>query len=124
MRQFEIFIRNFTGTMRPSPAADFSPSGEARYHNPNDTKSGKCLKNYFEDILLIIVYHYFPVYDSIPLLMSFYNETFGDIVICGPKSDSRYNIMVVDIYRGWYGYECAAEAIRRYSGLKTYLTAH
>ena len=88
-------------------------SGPSKYNDPSDTKSGNCLKNYFEDVLLIIVYH-FPFYESIPLLKSFYNETFKNIVICGPESYSPYQIMVVDLHRGWYGYECVGEAIRRY----------
>ena len=88
-------------------------SGPSKYNDPPDTKSGNCLKNYFEDVLLIIVYH-FPFYESIPLLKSFYNETFKNIVICGPESYSPYQIMVVDLGPGWYGYECVGEAIRRY----------
>jgi hypothetical protein len=84
----------------------------SKYHDASGTNSGRCLKNYFEDILLIIIYH-FPFYDSIPLLESFYNETFKNIVICGPESYSQHHIMVVDLGRGYYGYECVGEAIRR-----------
>ena len=65
-------------------------------------------------MLLIIIYH-FPFYESIPMLLSFYNETFKDILICGPKAYSNHYIMVVDFGPGHYGYECAAEAIRRYT---------
>ena len=79
--------------------------------------SGKCLKNYFEDILLIIIYHG-NFYDSIPLLLSFYNETFKDIVICGPKPYPDHYIMVLDFGPGRFSYECASEAIRRYADLK------
>jgi hypothetical protein len=93
------------------------PSSMNNYHDPADTKSGNCLKNYFEDILLIIIYH-FPFYDSISLLESFYNEAFTNIVICGPKSNSQQHIMVVDLHRGYYGYECVGEAIRRYENFE------
>jgi hypothetical protein len=57
-------------------------------------------------------------YDSIPLLLSFYNETFKDIVICGPKPFPDHYIMVLDFGPGRFGYECASEAIRRYADLK------
>jgi hypothetical protein len=83
------------------------------YHNPDDTKSGDCLKNYFEDVLLIIVFHY-PFYDSIPLLKSFYNDVFKDILICGPEAYFHHFVMVVDVGPGLYGYECAGAAIRKY----------
>ena len=102
---FIIFVDDIHPTL-----AEPTPTSVIKYHDPPDTKSGKCLKNYFEDILLIIVYH-FPFYDSIPLLEIFYNETFRNIVICGPES--QHHIMVVDLGRGWYGYECVGEAIRR-----------
>ena len=100
-----------------SPAAVFKPSNNVTYHNPNDTRSGECLKNYFEDILLIIIYH-FPFYESIPLLKSFYQDAFKNIVICGSETYSHHHVMVVDIHQGHYGYECVGEAIRRYGGSK------
>lgn len=89
-------------------------------HNPEDSKFGECLNKYFEDILLVIVYH-FPFYDSIPLLTSFYKDAFGDILICGPESYWRSFVMKVYIGPGLYGYECLAEAIRRYPGYRGYL---
>ncbi|CAB4009592.1 Hypothetical predicted protein, partial [Paramuricea clavata] len=96
------------GNTHPSPVA----SDIVTYHNPKDTRSGECLKNYFEDILLIIVYH-FPFYESIPLLKSFYQDAFKNIVICGSKNYSHHHIMVVDVGGGYFGYECVGEAIRR-----------
>ena len=114
-----ILKTTLTGHSNPTPAASVA-SSPSKYHDPPETKSGKCLKNYFEDVLLIIVYH-FPFYESIPLLESFYNETFKNFVICGPKSNSLYQIMVVDLGRGWYGYECVGEAIRRYPRYRGYL---
>jgi hypothetical protein len=54
-----VFIHTFVGKLvDPLPVAVFKPSNDVKYHNPDDTKSGKCLKNYVEDILLIIVYHF------------------------------------------------------------------
>ncbi|CAB4017172.1 Hypothetical predicted protein, partial [Paramuricea clavata] len=97
--------------VHPSPAVVSSPSNDDKYHNPIDTKAGECFKNYFDDILLIIVYHY-PFYDTLPLLMSLYKDAFKNIVICGSKDYSEHPIMVVDIGSGHYGYECVGEAIR------------
>ena len=104
-------MRIFVGYINLTSAASVA-SSPSKYHDTPDTKSGKCLKNYFEDVLLIIVYH-FPFYESIPLLKSFYHEALKNIVICGPESSSRLQIMVVDVGPGWYGYECVGEAIRR-----------
>ena len=101
-----------SGHVYQTPVAT-AASNPSKYHDHPETKSGKCLKNYFEDVLLIIVYH-FPFYESIPLLESFYNEAFKNFLICGPKSYSLHQIMVVNLSSGWYGYECVGEAIRRY----------
>lgn len=90
----------------------FTPPEKINYHDPGDTKSGECLKKYYEDVLLIIVYH-FPFYDSIPLLKSFYDDAFENILICGPESYFYSYVMVVEVGPGLYGYECAGEAIRR-----------
>lgn len=90
----------------------FKPPNESSYHNTDDTKLGRCLSNYFEDILLIIVYH-FPFYESIPLLKSFYKDVFTNILICGPKSYDNHYVMVIDVGGGFLAYECAGEAIRR-----------
>ena len=105
-------FRTFVGDVHRSPVA--SDIVHVTYHNPSDTRSGECLKNYFEDILLIIIYH-FPFYESIPLLKSFYQDAFKNIVICGPKKYSHHHVMVVDVGGGYYGYECVGEAIRRYT---------
>ena len=110
--QIIFFNHTFLGYLHPT-APVLKPPSSAKYHNPDDTKSGECLKNYFEDILLIIVYH-FPFYDSIPLLKSFYKDVFKDILICGPESSYQHFVMVVDVGPGLYGYECAGDAIRRY----------
>lgn len=90
------------------------------YHDPEHSIAGECLNKYFEDILLVIVYH-FPHYESIPLLMSFYKDAFRDIVICGQESYWKSFVMKVDIGPGLYGYECLGEAIRRYPGYRGYL---
>ena len=103
---------NFDISVGDLSAPVFQPPSAAQYHSRYDTKSGECLKNYFEDILLVIVYH-FPFYDSIPLLKSFYKGVFKDILICGKESNAHHYVMVVDLGPGYYGYECAAEAIRR-----------
>lgn len=94
----------------------FKPPSKAQYHSRHDATSGECLKDYYEDILLVIVYH-FPLYDTIPLLKAFYKDAFKDILICGPESFYHHYVMVVDVGPGLYGYECAGEAIRRYSDL-------
>ena len=109
--QIKFLIDIFVGYFNPL-APVFKPPSTRQYHSRHDTKSGECLKNYYEDILLVIVYH-FPFYDSIPLLKSFYEDVFKDILICGKVSDLHHYVMVVDVGPGFYGYECAAEAIRR-----------
>ena len=73
----------------------------------------KCNRGIFNDILLIIIYNS-PLYDSIPLLMSFYEEAFPHIIICGSEPSQRYKIFVVKIEKGFFGYECAAQAMRVY----------
>ena len=73
----------------------------------------KCNRGVFNDILLIIIYNS-PLYNSIPLLMSFYEEAFPHIIICGSERSQRYKIFVVKIEKGFFGYECAAQAMRVY----------
>lgn len=109
---YSFFIEHYIGKVLDASSKTATAAHNITYHHPNDTKSGQCLKNYFEDILLIIVYH-FPFYDSIPLLKSLYQDVFRHILICGPKKSTQYHVMVIDLGGGYFGYQCVGEAIRR-----------
>ena len=94
---------------------------KGKHRNFEDTKGGKCLKNYFQDVLLIIVYHY-PFYQTIPLLMSNYQDAFPHIIVCGPRESSRFQILKVDFGpRGYFSYECLGKAIRLHPDFRGYL---
>ena len=88
-------------------------------HNKEDARP--CLKDAFKDILLVIVYNY-PFYDSIPHLIALYKPAFPHLLFCGPPNNtSRPGISLVDIIRGYLGYECLGKAIREHPGYKGYL---
>ena len=94
---------------------------EGKHRDYEDTKGGRCLKNYFQDIMLIIVYHY-PFYATIPFVMSNYKDAFPNIVVCGTQKSARYNILVVDMNpRGYLTHECLGEVIRSYPGFRGYM---
>ncbi len=81
----------------------------------------KCYKNHYEDILLVIVYH-FDGYDSIPQLDSLYRDAFPNIAYCGPKESENFKIDIVLKNRGGLtAYHCLGRAVRYYPGFKGYL---
>ncbi|XP_046861748.1 uncharacterized protein LOC124455038 isoform X3 [Xenia sp. Carnegie-2017] len=86
------------------------------------TKLQNCTrrKHYFDDILVVMIYHY-PYYDTIPMLKSYYEDAFKNLIICGSEASPSHEIMVVDIHIGYYGYECIGEAIRRHPNYTGYL---
>lgn len=94
----------------------------ASHHEEEEVKHRKgikqqgrnCFRDYFKDILLVIVYNH-PLYDSIDKLRQFYEPVFPKIFFCGPKSinETRNNLTQLDINRGIFGYKCLAEAIRQ-----------
>lgn len=89
--------------------------------NFEDTKGGRCLKNYFQDVLLIVVYHY-PFYDTIPFIKSHYEDAFPHITVCGPQKSEHFDILQVDFgHGGHYSYECLGKAIRLHPGYRGYL---
>ena len=71
----------------------------------------------------------FPFNDSIPLLESFNNEVFKNIVTCGPESLSSHHIVVDHTHR-WYGYKCVggyiwvAETVKNVSWQRTSILRH
>jgi len=82
--------------------------------------SSPCLKNAFKDFLLVTVYNY-PLYDSIPHLVALYKPAFPNLLFCGPPDNTeRSDILTVDIIRGFLGYECLGQAIRKHPGYKGY----
>ena len=89
----------------------------------SDSNNKKCYRNYYDKILLVIIYNH-PHYESIPLLREFYEPVFPNIYFCGTTDNnikSKYNnrtddnnvIHRHDIVRGIFGYECLASAIRQ-----------
>ena len=80
-----------------------------------------CLKNYFSNIVLVIIYNH-PHYDSVSLLRQFYQPVFPTIFFCGSwvRNQSEEKISFVDINKGIYGYECLSEAIRQNPGYDGY----
>ncbi|XP_028418409.1 uncharacterized protein LOC114543756 [Dendronephthya gigantea] len=95
-----------------------SPGG---YRNYADTNDGKCLKNYFQDVLLVVVYHY-AFYDTLPFIQSQYKEAFPHIVVCGPKASTKFEVLAVDFGpRGYYSFECLGKAMRIHPGYRGYM---
>lgn len=82
--------------------------------------SNNCYRDVFSDVLLLIVYSV-PVYGSIPILQSLYQGAFPHIRFCGPRKTELHDIIVVNISRGIFSYECLGEAIRRNPGFEGYL---
>ena len=105
--------------MKPAISFIFFSTGE--YRNFADTSGGKCLKNYFQDVLLVVVYHY-PFYNTIPFILSQYEDAFPHIAVCGPKPSNEFEILTVDFGpRGYYSYECLGKAMRSHSGYRGYM---
>jgi len=79
-----------------------------------------CVKEAFKDFLLVIVYNY-PFYDSIPHLEALYKPAFPHLLFCGPPHNTtRPGIVMVDIVKGFLGYECLDKIIREYPGYEGY----
>lgn len=98
------------------PFAPLSQQSSFPYKNTNDT----CYLDYFKEIVMIIVFNY-PYYDSVPILTRFYKPIFPKLFICGPRGNKSVpNVTHVFINKGIYGYQCLAEAIRKYPGNEGY----
>ena len=107
---------------RPPHTDSFTKSfkmGQALTARQKTNHSG-CLRNVFSNVLLVVVFN-FPFYESIPLLDSFYKPAFPSIMYCGPTVSKKFKVVRVEIYKGYYGYECLGVAIRRHPGYKGYL---
>lgn len=99
-------------------------SSPGDFKNFEDTNGGKCLKNYFQDVLLVVVYHY-PFYSTIPFILSHYKDAFPYVTVCGPKASTEFQILNVDMGpRGYYSYECLGKAIRLHPGYRGYMFAN
>ena len=86
----------------------------------NRKDSRPCLKEAFQDILLVIVYNY-PLYDSIPDLVALYKPAFPNLLFCGPPHNTAPpDILTVEIIHGYLGYECLGRAIKQHPGYKGY----
>jgi len=91
------------------------------HSRPTLSQEPKCFRNYFKDVLLVIVYH-FAKYDSIPHLESLYKGAFPNIAICGPKEDKEYKVdIIVKNDGGLIAYHCLGRAVRLYPRYEGYL---
>ena len=77
-----------------------------------------CLKDAFNDLLIVVVYNY-PFYYSIPHLSGLYRPSFPHLLFCGPP-DNTTGILTININRGILGYECLGRAIREHPGYRGY----
>ena len=68
----------------------------------------------------MLIFHY-PFYETLPLIKSNYEGAFPQIVVCGSLDSNIYDIMVVEHFKGYFGYECVGKAIRLYPGFRGYL---
>ena len=59
----------------------------------------------------MLIFHY-PFYETLPLIKSNYEGAFPQIVVCGSLDSNIYDIMVVEHFKGYFGYECVGKAIR------------
>ena len=62
-----------------------------------------------------------PFYNSIPLLRTLYQDAFPHIIICGTAKSGIYDVLNVNLSKGYFAYECLGEAIRRNPGFNGYL---
>jgi len=94
------------------------PNGSRQIITERNTSS--CVKEAFKDFLLVIVYNY-PFYDSIPHLEALYKPAFPHLLFCGPPHNTTASgILMVDIIKGFLGYECLGRAIREHPGYEGY----
>ena len=68
----------------------------------------------------MLIFHY-PFYETLPLIKSNYEGAFPQIVVCGSLDSNIYDIMVVELVKGYLGYECLGKAIRLHPGFRGYL---
>ena len=68
----------------------------------------------------MLIFHY-PFYETLPLIKSNYEGAFPQIVVCGSLDSNIYDIMVVEHFKGYFGYECVGKAIRLHPGFRGYL---
>ena len=86
----------------------------------NDT-SHICLRNEFENIVLVVVFN-FAHYSSIPDLIALYKNAFSTIMFCGPESATgKHTVEVLPIHEGYFGYICMSRAMQKHPGYSGYL---
>ena len=50
-----------------------------------------------------------------------YQGAFPNIIICGPEKSDKFDVLVVEIEKGFWGYECLGRAARENPGYRGYL---
>ncbi len=63
----------------------------------------------------------FPLYESIPILLSLYKGAFPNIYFCGTNSSTIYPVHKLPIYKGYFAYECISEAMFQHNNYTGYL---
>lgn len=78
------------------------------------------MKNIFHHVLLVIIFNY-PIYSNVPVLKSFYEPAFPNIILCGPEASPEYGVLEVNITKGYFGYDCLSTAIQERPKFEGYL---
>ncbi|GFN84256.1 conserved uncharacterized protein [Plakobranchus ocellatus] len=90
--------------------------------------------NFFNDILVIVIFHYPDFYDNIRFLESAYRMIFPNLIYCGPNRvkfqaamenisfTNRISFIEADINCGFLAYSCLLEAMRAGYNVTGYLS--
>jgi len=79
------------------------------------------IENTFKNILIVINFNH-PHYVNIPLVHEMYDNVFGKVVVCGPEESPKNDVdIVLEHFKGYLGYHCAAKAMELYSNYEGYL---
>jgi hypothetical protein len=76
------------------------------------------LKNYFDDVLLIINFNH-PHYDNIEFLEKIYSPYFKNIVFYGEQLHPKVNVVAHNL--GWYVHRAIRDAMQRWPNYKGYI---
>ena len=74
----------------------------------------------FSGILLTVNFNH-QFYSTIPLLDNYFRPVFDKVIYCGPEESSKYDVVVIEGPRTYFGYMCLAIGIKKYPNYKGYL---
>ena len=74
----------------------------------------------FNQILLAINFNH-PYYSNIPLLNKYFQPVFEKIIYCGPEQTKEHDVVLIKGERGYFGYMCLAEGIKKFPNYSGYL---